>query len=281
MASYWHMLAQKPAATGSKFTSSMLPPERQLTSRLNGRTRISGGLRTEAVFITDATPSRRRASRTSRSLLNQMISFHKLGTKQADDKVVYCRPDHPDWSFDVATTDDGKYLVLHIIRGSDPQNQVLVRDASAPVDAPFKELIGDFKNQFWFMGNEGTKFFYLTDLDAPTKRIVTMDIEHPGREHAAEVVAARKATLDDANILSGRLICHYLVDVLSQVEVFDLTGKPLGKVELPGKGTAVGFWRQSSRQRDVFLLRPATTGHAAFIATMFWPARSNWFANQA
>ena len=185
-------------------------------------------------------------------VLNAMVSFHKLGTKQADDKVVYFRPDHPDWRFNIETTHDGKYLVLHIGRGSDNKNQVLVRDASAPLDAPFKELIGDFKNQFRFMGNEGTKFFYLTDLDAPTKRVVTMDIEHPGREYAAEVVPAGKATLDDANILSGRVICHYMVDVLSQVEVFDLSGKPLGKVELPGKGTAMGFWGNQSDKETFF-----------------------------
>ncbi len=180
-----------------------------------------------------------------------MLSFHKLGTKQADDKVVYRRPDHPDWNFGVTPTDDGKYLLLNIGRSTDPQNQVLVRDASAPVDAPFKELIGDFKNQFDFLGNEGTKFYYLTDLDAPTKRIVTMDIEHPGREHAAEVVPARKATLDIASILSGHLICQYMVDVLSEVEVFDLAGKSLSKVELPGKGTADGFGGDQDEQRNV------------------------------
>jgi prolyl oligopeptidase PreP (S9A serine peptidase family) len=200
-------------------------------------------------------------------------SFHRLGTKQADDKVVYRRPDHPDWTFNVATTDDGKYLVLHISRSNDPQNQVFVRDASAPVDAPFNELIGDFKNQFDFIGNERNKFFFLTDLDAPTKRIITMDIEQPGREHAAAVVAARKATLDEVNMLSGRLICTYLVDVLSQVEVFDLAGKSLGKVELvrarPGALTAI---RPTKRR---FFPSPATTGHAAFIATMFSPAQSN------
>jgi prolyl oligopeptidase len=185
-------------------------------------------------------------------VLNQMVSFHKIGTKQADDKVVYRRPDHPDWDFEVIPTEDGKYLFLSMMSGN-TQNQVLVRDASAPVDAPFKELIGDFKNQFRYIANEGTKVYYLTDLDAPTKRVVTMDIEHPGREHAAEVVPARKATLTGAGILSGHLICHYLVDVLTQIEVFDLTGKSVSKVELPGKGTAVGFGGRRSDKETFFL----------------------------
>ena len=79
---------------------------------------------------------------------------------------------------------------------------MFVRDASAPVDAPFKELIGDFKNQFSFLGNEGTKFYFLTDLDAPTKRIVTMDIEQPGpRARSPKSCRRAKATLDSASIL--------------------------------------------------------------------------------
>src|SRR6185436_669419 len=98
------------------------------------------------------------------------------------------------------------------------------RHADAAADAPFKELIGDFKNQFSFIGNEGTKFYFITDLDAPTKRIVAMDIERPGREHLTEIVPARKATLDSASIIGGRIMAQYMVDVLSEVEVFDLSG---------------------------------------------------------
>jgi prolyl oligopeptidase len=185
--------------------------------------------------------------------LNQMVYFHKLGTKQDADELVYRRPDHPDWGFDIAPTDDGKYVVLSISRSTDPQNQVFVRDTSAPADAPFKELIGDFDNQFWFFGNEGNKFFFLTDLDAPTKRIVAMDIEQPGREHLTEVVPAREATLDGASILSGRLVGQYMVDVLSHVEVFDLEGKSLAKVALPGKGTADGFFGDQSDKETFYV----------------------------
>jgi prolyl oligopeptidase len=185
--------------------------------------------------------------------LNQMVYFHKLGTEQNEDKLVYRRPDHPDWSFWVTLSDDGKYLVLSISRSTDPQNQVLVRDATAAFDAPFKELIGDFENQFWFIGNEGTKFYFLSDLDAPTKRIVAMDIDEPGREHLSEIVAARESTLDGASILSGRIIGQYIFDVLSRVELFSLAGEPLGTIELPGKGTADGFGGDQSDKETFFI----------------------------
>jgi prolyl oligopeptidase len=173
--------------------------------------------------------------------LNQMVYFHKLGTKQQDDQLIYRRPDHPDWGFSVSPTDDGKYLVLTIDRSTDPQNQVYVREASAAADAPWTELIGDFENQFSFIGNDGKKFFFLTDLDAPTKRIVSMDIDRPGREHVSEILPAQKGTLDGASILSGHILAQYLVDVLTDVQVFDLAGKSLGKVERPGFGSVHGF----------------------------------------
>jgi prolyl oligopeptidase len=187
------------------------------------------------------------------SALNQMVYFHKLGTKQDEDQLIYRRPDHPDWHFFARETDDGEYLVLQVERSTDPQNMVFVRDASAPPDAPFKELIGDFENQFWFLGNEGTKFYFLTDLDAPTKRIVSMDINQPGREHLTEIVPQGEATLDEASILSGRILARYMVDVLSRVDVFDLTGQPLGSVELPGKGTAAGFYGDQDDTETFFV----------------------------
>jgi prolyl oligopeptidase len=185
--------------------------------------------------------------------LNQMVYFHRLGTPQEDDQLVYRRPDHPDWSFWVNLSDDGKYLVLSISRSTDPQNQVLVRDADAAPDAAFKELIGDFANQFWFIGNDGARFYFLSDLDAPTKRIVAMDIDEPGREHVTEIVAAREATLDGASIISGRIIGQYMVDVLSRVDVFDMSGKPLGTVKLPGKGTSDGFMGDQSDKETFFV----------------------------
>jgi prolyl oligopeptidase len=185
--------------------------------------------------------------------LNQKIYFHKLGTKQEEDVLIYERPDHPDWHFWAGESDDGKFLVLSIARSTDPQNMVFVRDASAPADAAFEELIGDFDNQFWFIGNEDRKFYFLTDLDAPTKRIVSMDIDHPGRGHVREVVPARKETLDGASILSGHIIGQYMVDVLSQVEVFGMDGKPLTTVDLPGKGTASGFTGDQDDKETFFV----------------------------
>ncbi len=198
-------------------------------------------------------PEPKEGEKFQASALNQMVYFHKVGTKQDEDQLVYRRPDHPDWNFGFNVTDDGKYLVLEISHSTDPQNQVLIRDAAAVADAPFKELIGDFDNQFAFLGNDGHQLFFLTDLKAPTKRIVRMEVDQPGRDHLTEIVPGRKETLDSANILSGRIICQYMVDVLSEVRLHDLTGKSLGKVELPGPGTVQGFGGDEKNTETFFV----------------------------
>jgi len=191
--------------------------------------------------------------------LNQMIYFHKLGDEQSQDRLVYRRPDEPAWSFWLTRTDDNRFLVLSISRSTDPQNQVLVRPVQPDdpaggaaqgdgSDSGWTVLIGDFDNEFGFVGNDGARLLFMTDLDAATKRIVAIPAERPGREGAAEVVPAEpNATLQSANLVGGQLICEYVQDVASRVDVFSPQGEHLAQVELPGVGTAAGF---SGRQND-------------------------------
>jgi len=178
---------------------------------------------------------------------NQKIYFHRLHTPQEQDLLVYERTDHPEWSFSLTRTDDNRYLMLSIHRSTDPQNQVLLRRVDAPIDGEWTPLIDDFQNEFSFVGNEGDKLFFMTDLDAPTKRVVAMNADQPSREGLAEIVPRGEATLENIQLLSGKFVAVYLKDVVSQVRVFALDGSPLRDVELPGVGWAHGF---GGRQTD-------------------------------
>ena len=195
---------------------------------------------------------------------DQMLYFHKLGDEQSADALIYKRSDNPDWSFGLTPTDDGKYLVLGIYRSTDPQNQVLVRETSAAADAPWTELIKDFDNEFSFIGNDGAKLYFLTDLDAPAKRIVTLDAATPGRENAKEIVAKGEGTIDGASILDGRLIVQSLVDVLPHVRLFDLAGKPLGEVKLPGLGSVTGFGGNQENKEAFYTFASYNTPTAVY-----------------
>lgn len=195
---------------------------------------------------------------------DQMLYFHKLGDEQSADTLIYKRPDNPDWSFGLTPTDDGKYLVLGIYRSTDPQNQVLVRETSAVADAPWTELIKDFDNEFSFFGNDGSKLYFITDLDAPAKRIITLDAATPGRENAKEIVAKGDGTIDGASILDGRLIVQSLVDVLPHVRLFDLAGKPLGEVKLPGLGSVTGFGGNQENKEAFYTFASYNTPTAVY-----------------
>ena len=180
--------------------------------------------------------------------INQKIYFHRLHTPQEQDTLVYQRPDHPEWSFSLTRTDDDRYLVLSIYRSTDPQNQVWLRRADAPVDSPWTPLVDDFQNEFSFVGNDGEKLFFVTDLDAPTKRVVALDAHRPGRPGLVEIVPRSDATLEHVQLLAGKFVAVYLKDVVSQVRVFARDGSPLRDVELPGIGGVHGF---GGRQTDV------------------------------
>lgn len=179
--------------------------------------------------------------------LNPAVYFHKLGTEQADDVLVYSRPDHPTWSFWLTRSDDDRFLVLSISRSTDPQNQVLIRPADAPLDEEFQTLIGDFDNEFSFIGNLNDQLFFVTDFQAPTKRVVAMDVNSPSRDALTEVVPADEATLEGAALFKNRLVAKYLKDVVTEVRTFNHQGQGGEVVALPGIGTASGF---SGRQTD-------------------------------
>ncbi|MCP4190818.1 MAG: S9 family peptidase [Planctomycetaceae bacterium] len=172
--------------------------------------------------------------------LNQMIYFHQIGSQQSADRLVYRREDHPDWTFDLTLTDDDQYQVISITKSTDDQNMVLYRKADNPT-APWIELIGDFDNQFWFVGNQDATFYFFTDLDAPTKRVVSMSLAQPGRSHLTEIIPAETETLRSATILNEQFVASYLKDATTRVKILSLEGKFVRDVEFPGIGTAAGF----------------------------------------
>lgn len=170
----------------------------------------------------------------------QKLYYHRLGTPQSDDKLIYERADQKEWGFGGAVTEDGRYLAVSVWRGTDPRNQLFYRDLAQP-NAPMVELIAGFDADYTFLGNDGPVFWVRTDLDAPRYRVLAIDTRRPAREHWREVIPQAEETLDEVHVVGDRFFASYLKDAHSQVRVFDLAGKPQGEVALPGIGTVSGF----------------------------------------
>jgi prolyl oligopeptidase len=168
------------------------------------------------------------------------IFFHKLGTPQSEDKLIFDRPDDGELNVGAQVTDDGRYLVIHQSKGTSPNNELAVKDLADP-DAPILRLIDKADATYAPIDNEGTLFWLLTTLDAPNARIISIDLKNPGREHWKTVIAESTNKLSDVSMIDNTFIVNYLADAQSQVELHGLDGALLGKLELPAIGTAVGF----------------------------------------
>ena len=176
----------------------------------------------------------------------QKLCFHKIGTPQSEDKLIYERKDRPKWGFGGGLTEDGKFLVIHVTEGTDPKNRFFYRDASKP-ESPVVELLADADASYDFVGNEGGLFYFRTDLDAPRHRVIAIDVAKPERADWKEIVPQGKDLLQGVTSVGGYLVCEYLRDAKSAIAVHDMAGKLVREVALPGIGSAGGF---EGRRKD-------------------------------
>jgi len=170
----------------------------------------------------------------------QKLYFHRLGTAQAEDKLVYERPDNKEWMFGGSVSDDGKYLIISITQDTSSKNRLYYKDLTQP-DAPVVKLVDEFNAKYTFIDNDGPVFWIETDVDAPRGKVIAIDTRHPERGMWKTVVPQGTDKLDASNVVDDKFLLSYLKDAKTEVRVFDLNGKLLRNVDLPGIGTAGGF----------------------------------------
>jgi prolyl oligopeptidase len=170
------------------------------------------------------------------------LYYHRLGTEQAEDVLVYSSSDEREkgWLFQGQVTEDGRYLIIWGFPGSSSENRIYYKDLQQK-DAPVVKLLDDEGVAQYFIGNDGPVFWFLTDRDAPHKKIIAVDTRAPERKDWKVVVAEAKETLDSVTVVGDHLIASYLKDAHTQVKLYDTKGRFVREVELPGIGTATGF----------------------------------------
>jgi prolyl oligopeptidase len=171
------------------------------------------------------------------------IYFHRVGTPVASDKVVYEHTDHPTWQFDVEVTRDGRYLVITTgdgqvgDRGEELVSYLdLSRRGAVPVP-----LIDRYDAEYIFAGNDGPVFYLQTTLGAAHKRVIAIDVRTPARDRWKEVVPEGTEAIDTVGLGGRQIFVTRLKDAHAAVTAYDLRGKKLRDVALPGLGTAFGF----------------------------------------
>ncbi len=168
--------------------------------------------------------------------LNQKLYFHKLGTPQSADQLIYETPAFPKRGHFGQVTDDGRWLVIITSEGTDDRYEVHIADI-AKGEKP-RALVTGLDFDWSLAGSKGDTLYFRTNKDAPKGRLVAMNALTGA---ITPVVGEGAATLTSASVVGDKLIAETLEDAKSVVRVHTLDGKPVGTVPLPGIGTAGGF----------------------------------------
>lgn len=167
------------------------------------------------------------------------VYFHKLGTAQKDDLLVYGgKTEEKHRYIGANVTEDQKYLVISAAT-STSGNKLFIQDLS-DVNAPLKTIVGDTESDSHVIENEGSKLYIVTNRNAPNKKIVTVDATDPTPENWVDFIPETENVLSP-NTGGGYFFAEYMVDAISKVLQYDYDGKLIREVKLPGVGSASGF----------------------------------------
>jgi prolyl oligopeptidase len=165
------------------------------------------------------------------------LFFHKLGTKQAEDAILFGDQEKRRYVGGYVS-DDNRYLFISAAN-STSGNELYFKDLSVP-NSPIVAIHKGFEYDVDVLDNEGSTLFIVTNLKAPNKRIVTVDVANPGVENWKDLISETEQVLNPSTG-AGYIFAKYMKDAVSVVKQFDYKGKLIRTIALPGVGTASGF----------------------------------------
>lgn len=166
------------------------------------------------------------------------IYYHKVGTSQAEDKIIYEDKEHPLRTINAGVTEDEHFLIINKSEGTSG-NEIWIKDLKDNSD--FILLIKGFDTEAGVVDNDGSRILVKTNQDAPNYKIVSIDPKSPSKENWKEIIPARTKLLESAGTAGGKLFLSYLEDAASRVYQCNYVGNLEREIKLPGIGTAGGF----------------------------------------
>lgn len=171
---------------------------------------------------------------------NQAIYFHRIGTPQSQDELVYSTPNDPELGHGAQVTHDGRWVVITTSMGTDSRYALHLIPLGKNRKWQARTLVAGLENDWRLVEGMGDTLYFVTNKDAPKLRVVKVNVA-AARPQFEEVIGERAETLERAEIVGDRLILSYLKDAKSVAEVRSLDGKPVQQIALNAIGTASGF----------------------------------------
>ena len=165
------------------------------------------------------------------------LMFHKIGTDQSDDILIYENSDKPRWSFGISVLKDSDIKVLSIFDGTDERNRIYL---SLKKNGDFVPIIDDLFGAYNFIDSKDNILWFYTTENAPNGKVVNLEIKNNSFVWN-EVISESKNAIRSVNIVNNSFVINYLENTFSKISIFDLSGKLISKLSLPKEGTVSGF----------------------------------------
>ena len=165
------------------------------------------------------------------------LMFHKIGTDQSDDKLIYENSENPRWGFGITVVKDSDMKILSISEGTDDRNKIYLK---VDKDGDFLPIIDELIGTYSYIDSKDNILWFYTTESAPNGKIVNLEVKN-GSFIWNEVIPESKNALRSANIINNKFVINYLKDTFSEISLFNLKGELISNLSLPKQGTISGF----------------------------------------
>ncbi|WP_404457343.1 prolyl oligopeptidase family protein [Oceanobacillus kapialis] len=175
------------------------------------------------------------------------VYFHKLGTSQQEDILVHEQPEDKELMFSAFISDDEKYIGLAVFEGTATENRIYIKPINSK--SAFTKLLDQQDAEYNYITNDGSLFYFQTNLYAPMGRVVAIDINAPQQENWREIIPEQQGVLEEIVALNETLITVVMQDAHHQLHLFKKSGEYLHEIKLPILGSLTDITR--NKEEDI------------------------------
>ena len=212
------------------------------------------------------------------------LFYHKIGTNQSDDLLIYgMAKDQKNRYINASVTYDDRYLIISASI-STSGNKLLFKDLVKP-DSDFVSIIDNYNSDSYLLDNVGSTFYVVTNLDAPNQKIVSFEADAPDQMNWNDIIPEREHVLNPSSV-GGYFFAEYMVDAISRVEQYDYQGNFIRNLKLPGIGSVNGFGGKRSDKIDFYSFTNYKTPPSIFsidvetgVSKLYWQPKIDFNPN--
>jgi prolyl oligopeptidase len=191
------------------------------------------------------------------------VYYHKLGTNQSEDLLIHAQPEDKELMFSTILSSDKEYLCLHVSFGTAAENRFYVKQVDSVGE--FNRLLDVQDAEYSYITNEGSRFYFKTDLEASNGRVIAIDLNHPERENWVEVISEQENVIDHIKYVNDKFIVGFLKDAHHVIHLYTKNGTFEKEIKVPYMGSLTELSINKDKNELFFgmtsFLHPTTVYH--------------------